>query len=60
MLNKSQVVSEGITVILIEKNEKSQIKETRSSYVMSYVANGASKEILHLVLGITFILVWPG
>ena len=54
MVNKSQAVFESTTVILLEKNDKSHIKETKGGYVIWYIANGASKEIVHLVSGITF------
>lgn len=54
MVNKSQAVFEGTAMILLEKNDKSHIKETKGSYVIWYIANGAWKEILHLVLGIIF------
>lgn len=53
MVNISQAVFEGTAVILLgeKKKDKSHIK---GSYVIWYVAIGASKEILHLVIGITF------
>lgn len=55
MVKKSQEVFEGTTVILLGKKKYiSHIKETKDSYIIWYIANGASKETLCLVLYSTF------
>lgn len=56
MVKKSQEVFEGTTVILLGKKKKyiSHTKETKDSYIIWYIANGASEETLCLVLYSTF------
>lgn len=57
MVNISQAVFEGTAVILLgEKKKEKDKSHIKGSYVIRYIANGASKEILHLVTGIFKIL----